>query len=206
MSRKKQASWLPLMLGGAFVAAACWYLFKSDAPSTMDRMQHPTANLDQQNSANEVVEVVTITEEPLNQPAEETEASNVASTVSDVGTPVNCCATVTEITTPEELTTLANSSECAVIKFYAPWCGACNHVESYYKDVAGTFNGTVNFYSVNVDIAGLAQQAETVGITKQKIELLPTFVFFKAGAVQEQHVGVLQKEALTKKIKTAFNL
>lgn len=72
--------------------------------------------------------------------------------------------------------------------------------------MAQEFSTNVNFYSLNVDIQGLNQEAEKLGITKEKIMYLPTFVFFQAGKVHEQHTGVLQKEALIEKTKTVFQL
>ena len=74
------------------------------------------------------------------------------------------------------------------------------------QEVAGEFNGKVIFYSLNVDTPGLSSEAEKLGINKEKILYLPTFVFFQTGKIQEQQTGVLQKEALIKKVATVFDI
>ncbi len=182
MSRKKQTHWVVTILAIACLFSVAWYFLKSGKPSTMDTMQHPPTSLQNEEVC------------PITQPTE------------TINTPVTVEVTTHEITEPLQLQTLIQDGKPAVIKFYAPWCGACNHVESYYKEVATEFNGKVTFYSLNVDTPGLSAEAEKLGINKEKILYLPTFVFFQTGKIQEQQTGVLQKEALIKKVATVFDI
>jgi thioredoxin 1 len=181
--KKNTNRWILPLVVGVLCGGAGYYFLKSDKPSTMDCMQHPATNFDEVKPG-DVIDVVTVTEETFQVPAPKVE--------------------VIEITDAAQLQTLANSEQPAVIKFYAPWCGACNHVESYYKEVAQDFGGKVAFYSVNVDTQGLVDQATALNINKERIEYLPTFVFFQKDKVQEQQTGVIQKEALIEKVKTVF--
>ncbi len=191
MKNKKNTPWLTLIIGAALVAGAGWYLYNRDEKcSTMDSMQHPATNLDDvpqvaTQPVEEVIEVIEAIEEPL--------APTQAPALD-----------VIEITEIAQLTDLAQSTQPAVIKFYAPWCGACNHVDSYYKEVAQALTGKVTFYSLNVDNHALTQEAMTLNIPKETIQYLPTFVFFQKGKVQEQQTGVIEKDALIEKVKTMF--
>lgn len=192
MSRKKNTSWVVTILAIGCLFSAAWYFFKSNKPSTMDTMQHPPTSL-QNDQICPTAETVNTKETSL--PTSETTNPSLSLTV-----------TTHEITEPVQLQTIIQDGKPAVIKFYAPWCGACNHVDSYYKDVAAEFNEKVSFYSLNVDTPGLSAEAEKQGINKEKILYLPTFVFFQTGKVQEQQTGVLQKEALIKKVATVFDI
>lgn len=179
--KKQQTPWFLIIVGGASLAFGGWYFFSGNRHSTMDTMQHPAANLTPE------------------QPTEVT---------ADVQpeTPAIMHITVCEVTDPTQLETLAKSTRPAVIKFYAPWCGACNHVASYYGDIANDCGKEVDFYSVNLDTPGLMDEANKLNLVKEPIQYLPTFVFFQAGKVHEQKVGALSKEELTKQIKSVFSL
>ncbi len=181
MSRKKQKPLILTILSIICLSSAAWYIL-FDKPSKMDSMQHPATNLKN--------------EDPC----------SIPQTTPNINTPVTPEVITYEITEPSQLQTLIQDGKPAVIKFYAPWCGACNHVDSYYKDVAGEFNEKVTFYSLNIDTPELSTEAEKLGINKEKILYLPTFVFFQTGKIQEQQTGVLQKEALIKKVATVFDI
>jgi len=62
---------------------------------------------------------------------------------------------------------------CAVVKFYATWCGACKAIEPVYAALAGQYR-RVQFFQVDVD-----QNTETV--TKMNINAMPTFMFYVDG-------------------------
>ncbi len=181
--KKQQTPWFLIIVGGAGLAIGIWYFFSGNRHSTMDTMQHPAVNLADESAAPTTGEVA------VSQP--------------DLAKKE---ITVCEVTDAAQLEALTKSTQPAVIKFYAPWCGACNHVASYYTDIAQDCGGKVDFYSVNTDTPGLAEKADALGITKEKIQHLPTFVFFQQGKVREQKVGALSKEELTAKIKTLFSL
>ena len=109
MSRKKQTPWVVTILAIACLFSVAWYFLKPGKPSTMDTMQHPATSL----------------------PTED--ACPIVQTTETINTPVALEVTTHEITELSQLQTIIEDGKPAVIKFYAPWCGACNHVESYYK-------------------------------------------------------------------------
>ena len=111
---------------------------------------------------------------------------------------------IIEVTTPEQLEALIKDDKEAVIKFYANWCGACNHLASYYQDVAREFNGSVSFYSIDVNNKDLMEKANALKIPKEQIMYLPTLVFLQPGKTHEQITGAPTKEALIDKVKSIF--
>lgn len=80
-----------------------------------------------------------------------------------------------------------------VVDFWAPWCGPCRVLSPIIEELAEELQGKVKVAKVNVDENGeIASQYNVMGI--------PTIIFFKNGQMVDQHVGVLQKEDLKKKI------
>jgi thioredoxin 1 len=80
-----------------------------------------------------------------------------------------------------------------VVDFWAPWCGPCKMLTPIINDLAPEYAGKVVFGKVNVDEN--PQVASKYGIVS-----IPTMLFIKGGKVVDQHVGLLAKPALKKKI------
>ena len=79
-------------------------------------------------------------------------------------------------------TALKNAGESlVVVDFYADWCGPCKRLAPQVEKLA-TQKKDVQFYKVNVD-----DNAEVAA--EQKINAMPTIVFFKAGERVHEVVG-----------------
>lgn len=83
------------------------------------------------------------------------------------------CKHYTEIATMKQYDTVCNCGKPVIIKYYAPWCQACTHMEPGYDKAAAKYKGA-QFYTVNVDKAEFKPL-----IKKHKIEGLPTTIFHK---------------------------
>ena len=79
----------------------------------------------------------------------------------------------TEINNIQEFNKILNNGENKVIKFYAPWCGACKQMTEPYENIAKK-NKDVKFYSVNMDNKDFKKLHKD-----HKIEGYPTTLFFK---------------------------
>lgn len=98
---------------------------------------------------------------------------------------------VTEVTNKGDLEKAITDSGKTVVKFYAPWCGACQASDAPYKELAGDLS-EVKFVQVNVDkSADLAKEYQVQGI--------PHFVLFQDGKKVDVKTGLSGgKEALKK--------
>lgn len=101
-----------------------------------------------------------------------------------------------EIKTKEEYQKVLRSGKPVVVKFYAPWCGACNMMEPYFCTVANNLRGQCNFISINVDEPGLAEV-----IKEKKIEAVPTTMVLKNGKEATTIRGSREAAQLEKEIK-----
>ncbi len=187
MNNKKQTPWVLIGLATATVCLASLYVMRSSKPSTMDSMQQPATGID------------TCCSHASTEQNEEKSTSPKASEEKPK-------ATVLELTDPCCIDYIKNCTEPCVIKFYANWCGACNHLASYYEEVAKEFEGKVTFYSLDCDNQELMKKAQEAGIPKEPVQYLPTVVFFEKGKVHEQQTGAMPKEELIAKVKTTFNV
>ncbi|MBU2540815.1 MAG: thioredoxin [Candidatus Omnitrophica bacterium] len=77
----------------------------------------------------------------------------------------------------------------AMVDFYTTWCGPCKIVSPIIEELAEEYKGRFKVAKVNVE------EAQNVA-TKYSIMSVPTLLFFKAGRVIDQVVGVLSKQQL----------
>lgn len=91
---------------------------------------------------------------------------------------------------------LLKTHDNVVVKFFAPWCPACNAIAPAYKEYSEkNIYSHVTFLEVNYD------DNEAL-IRKYKIRSIPAFLFFKKG---QKANGLAQSEKdLVKKLNELF--
>jgi thioredoxin 1 len=85
----------------------------------------------------------------------------------------------------------------SLVQFRKEWNGASQIIEPVYNELANSYNGVVNFYTVDVEIEnGLDKE---YGVTD-----IPTILFFKRGKLIDHAVGLTPKNVLISKIENAI--
>ena len=82
------------------------------------------------------------------------------------------------------------------VDFWAEWCGPCRMVGPVVEELAGEYNGKVNFVKVNVDESGELA-------SKYNIFSIPTLAIFNKGEIIAQQVGAASKDSYKKMIENA---
>ena len=78
-----------------------------------------------------------------------------------------------------------------VVEFWATWCGPCRMMSPTVDTVATEYAGRAKVGKLNVD-----ENASIAG--RFGIRSIPTLLLFKGGQIQEQLVGTVPKEALSR--------
>lgn len=82
-----------------------------------------------------------------------------------------------------------------LIDFWAPWCGPCRSMGPVVDEIAADYAGRVHVMKMNVD-------ENPATPTRFGIRAIPTLIFFKNGAVVEQHTGVMAKDSIQQILDT----
>ena len=105
---------------------------------------------------------------------------------------------ITEIDDPKSWETDVLSSDKPVfVDFWAQWCGPCRMVGPVVEELAGDYDGTVNFVKVNVDNAQEIAQ-------KYNVFSIPTLLLLNKGEIIAQQVGAGSKEVYQNMIDRAL--
>ena len=95
---------------------------------------------------------------------------------------------ITEIADPKSWETdVLNSEKPVFVDFWAQWCGPCRMVGPVVEELAGDYDGKVNFVKVNVDNAQEIAQ-------KYNVFSIPTLLLLNKGEIIAQQVGAGSKE------------
>jgi len=80
-----------------------------------------------------------------------------------------------------------------LVDFSATWCGPCKRLEPIVHEIANDYNGRLKVVKVDVD------QARTAA-AKFGVMSVPTVLLIQKGAVKDQVVGLMSKDALSARI------
>ena len=92
---------------------------------------------------------------------------------------------------------IMRTKNLSIVQFKTEWSGACQIIDPIYKDLAKTYKGQVDFFSVDVD-----QEKELY--MQYQVKELPTFLFFKSDELVDHVVGLVSKNKLIAKIENAL--
>jgi len=94
---------------------------------------------------------------------------------------------------------VVESITLSLVQFKTEWNGACQIVSMIYEDLAKSYKGTANFFTVDVE--------EEVNLGREYgINEIPTILFFKSGKVIDYATGLVPKNVLISKIENALSL
>ena len=102
-------------------------------------------------------------------------------------------ANVTEVTDQEFETSVIKSERPVLVDFWAPWCGPCRAIAPIVEELAGEYQGKVDFAKLNTD-----DNQRTA--MKYGIMAIPTLVLFRGGNEVARVTGVQSKQNLKKTI------
>ena len=92
---------------------------------------------------------------------------------------------------------IIESSTLSLVQFKKEWNGASQIIEPVYNDLAESYNGVVNFFTVDVESEnGLHQE--------YGVRDIPTILFFRQGKIIDHAVGLTPKNILISKIENAI--
>ena len=80
-----------------------------------------------------------------------------------------------------------------LVNFYAPWCGPCRKMKPMLDALETEASGKFNYVKLNADDNDVL--LKTLSITE-----IPTFIIYKNGTKTWKHVGLVEKETLTKEL------
>ena len=115
--------------------------------------------------------------------------SGSAPQATNSGGAINADSPVIETTDASFKDDVLSAQEPVLVDFYATWCGPCKELSPTIDAVAEKYKGKVKFARVDVD-------KNPKITTKYGVEAMPTLKIFKNGAVVDQSVGCIPKEAL----------
>jgi len=99
---------------------------------------------------------------------------------------------------PKNFQKQISGSTLTLIQFKTEWNGACQIISTVYEELAKSYTGSVNFFSIDIE------KEKNIAV-EYRISELPTILFFKHGQVIDHVMGLSPKAAIVNKIETALN-
>ncbi len=81
-----------------------------------------------------------------------------------------------------------------LVDFWAPWCGPCKMIAPLLAEIAKESDARFRIAKVNIDDDPALQQ-------RFNVRGVPSLLFFKAGQLREQIVGVASKKAIVEQLE-----
>lgn len=92
---------------------------------------------------------------------------------------------------------IVENASLSLVQFKTEWSGVCHIIEPLYRELANSYNGVVNFYTIDVEMEkGIESDYGVVEI--------PTILIFKSGKVIDYAIGLTSKNQLISKIENAI--
>jgi thioredoxin 1 len=101
------------------------------------------------------------------------------------------------ITQKEFKKEVVESMALSLVQFKTEWNGACQIIAPVYNDLANTYKGQVNFFTVDFE-------KEKKLVAELGIAEAPTILFFRSGRVIDHVVGLAPKNIIISKIEDAL--
>lgn len=200
METKSKLTLVGLFIGGTVLIVAIFKFmphilnFQEDTPQAIvveeTSIQIAPANTDK------IADIQLLQDALVQEEAQATDLSQQSPTTSQV----------TELKTAQDVTLLTQADTPCVVKFYAPWCGACQYVNAFYQELADSFAGKVQFFSVDVGTKDVMQALQAANLTQGPIEYLPTFVYYLNQQPVKQLTGARDLEGLKNEVKEHLKL
>jgi thioredoxin 1 len=90
------------------------------------------------------------------------------------------------------------SMELSLVQFKTEWKGSCQILSMIYDDLAKSYKGVANFYTVDFENeSGLVNEYGVMDV--------PTILFYKSGKLVDHTIGLISKNALISKIENALS-
>jgi len=93
---------------------------------------------------------------------------------------------------------VAGSTTLSLVHFKTEWNGASQIVSMMYEDLANSYGGVANFYTVDMETEKVL--AKEFGVSE-----IPAILFFRNGEVIDHAKGLIPKNALISKIEIALS-
>lgn len=85
----------------------------------------------------------------------------------------------------------------SLVQFKTEWNGACQIVSMIYEDLAKSYKGMANFFTVDME-------TESALANEYGVNEVPAILFFRKGKVVDHVIGLVPKNALISKIENAL--
>ncbi|MFC0771962.1 thioredoxin family protein [Terrimonas alba] len=92
---------------------------------------------------------------------------------------------------------VVNSTGLTLVQFKIEWNGACQIISPIYEELAKSYKGQADFYTVDVE--------KETGIDREYgVMEFPTILFFRRGEVIDHVTGLTPKNVMISKIENAL--